>query len=267
MVQGGGLLDAVIVALSACALASLCIYRVRKVQIAHFARSATRGSRTRQEAAFALGRVIFAQILRRRRDPLFLSSVLRSMGPSPVAVLKTGGCCSGLNRLYITALDTLGIRAGQVTVFRRADPQHAHCFAQVTAGSAKLLIDVDYGVWFCRRDGEPTDLAGLRAGVEPAIEPFVQDCKASHADINCNRPAGYPGGEYYRFDYVLTRNANWAETRPRRIAYALLHPLTRGRVDCVLLPPILEWPEILLAGTLCAVAVALLAARALFAPA
>ena len=45
--------------------------------------------------------------------------------------------------------------------------------------------------------------------------------------------------------------------------YAVLHPLTRGRVDCLLLPPILEWPEVLLAVGLCGAAFALLATRSL----
>jgi hypothetical protein len=55
---------------------------------------------------------------------------------------------------------------------------------------ANILIDVDYGVWLRRPDGGPIDLAGLRCGLAPVIEPFVFDSEASYADSARSRSAG-----------------------------------------------------------------------------
>jgi hypothetical protein len=262
--RGGvrALIDAVIFALVVAAAALLCVYRLRKVRIAEFARRATLGSRSQQDAAFALARAIFGEV-KRGRDPALLLPLLAPLGGSPTTILEKGGCCAGVHRLFITSLDTLGIRAAQVTVYRRAAPAAAHCLAQVTADGANILIDADYGVWLRHPDGGPIDLAGLRSGLTPAIVPFVLDREAGYADSARTRPAGYPDREYYRFDYSLARTANWAETPLKRALYAVLRPMTRGRVDYLLLPAILEWPEVLLAAALCGATILLLAARAL----
>jgi len=256
------LIDAIGLALLVGALTSLCAYRLRRRHIAAFARGATRGSACERDAAFALGRMIFAEVKRRRHDPV-LFPLFGALGASPSTILRKGGCCSGVHRLFITCLDSIGIRGAQITVFRRAAPAEAHCLVQVSADGANILIDVDYGVWLRRPDGRPIDLLGLRSGVTPVIEPFVLDRTASYADGQRSRPAGYPDREYYLFDYELTRTANWAETWMRRALYPLLYRLTAGRVDCLLLPPICEWPEVLVAAGLCAGALGLLVARAL----
>lgn len=257
------MVDAISLALLLGAMASLCTYALRKRRIADFARRATQGSGSQRDAAFALGRVIFGAVKRRGRDPFFLSPLLAPLGASPCTILERGGCCSGICRLFITSLDTIGIGAAQITVFRRTAPAAAHCLAQVSADSANILIDVDYGVWLHRPDGEPIDLIGLRSGLRPVIEPFVLDRQASYADSSRTRSAGYPDREYYRFDYELTRTANWDETRMRRALHPLLQRLTAGHIDRLLLPPILEWPEILLAAVLCSAALCLLVVRAL----
>jgi len=256
-------MDAIILVLAVAATALLCVYRLRKLRIAEFAGRATQGSRSQHDAAFALGRAMFGGVKRRGRDPAFLTPLLAPLGATPTTILARGGCCSGMHRLFITSLDCIGIRAAQVTVYRRADPAAAHCLAQVTVDGANILIDVDYGVWLRHPDGGPIDLAGLRSGLTPVIERFVLDREASYADSVRTRSADYPDREYYRFDYNLTRTANWDESPSRRALYAVLHPLTRGRVDCLLLPPILEWPEVLLAAGLCGAAFALLATRSL----
>ena len=263
--RGGGiaLVDAVVIALAVASAALLCAYHLRRLRIAEFARGATRGSASQRDIAFALASAIFGQVKRGANDPPFLLPLLAPLGGSPVAILKKGACCSGVHRLYITSLDTLGIRAAQVTVFRSVDPAHAHCLAQVTVESANLLIDVDYGVWLRHPNEGPIDLLGLRTGVTPAVVPFVLDREACYANGARPRAAGYPDGDYYRFDFCLARTANWAETRLKRAVYGLLRPVTGGRVDCLLLPAILEWPEVLLAGALCGAAILLLAARAL----
>jgi hypothetical protein len=247
-----------------CALALLGAHHLRKHWIAEFARRATQGSGSQRDAAFALAREIFTGVKRRGKDPVFLSRVLAPLGASPITVLKRGGCCSGLHRLFITCLDSIGIRAAQITVFRRANPAAAHCLAQVTADGVNILIDVDYGVWLRQPDGRPIDLVGLRSGLKPIIEPFVLDRKASYADSTRTRSAGYPDRDYYRFDYELTRTANWAETPMKRALYRVLCRLTAGHVDCLLLPPILEWPEVLLAAGLCTATLGLLLAGAVF---
>ncbi len=256
------LLDGLLFALALSVVALLCTYRLRKRRIAEFARRMTQGSQSQRDAAFALGRAIFGEV-KRGKDPVFLTPFLAPLGGSPTTILKRGGCCSGVQRLFITALDAIGIPAAQITVYRLADPAEAHCLAQVRAEGENLIIDADYGVWLRRPDGGPIDLAGLRAGLPPTIEPFVLDRVAPYANSPRTRPAGYPDRDYYRFDYGVTRTANWAETRLKRAAYAFLYRLTRGRVDYLLLPPILEWPEVLLAGALSFAALVLLAARAL----
>lgn len=257
------LIDAVVIALAVAAAALLCVYHLRKMRIAEFAKRATPSSRSQRDVAFALASAIFGQV-KRGRDPVFLMPLLAPLGGSPTTILEKGGCCSGVHRLFITSLDTLGIRAAQVTVYRRADPAAAHCLAQVTVESANILIDVDYGVWLHHPDGGPIDLAGLRSGVTPAAAAFVFDQQACSVDGARLRVAGYPDREYYRFDYSLTRTANWAEGRLKRALYAVLYPMTHGRVDCLLLPAVLEWPEVLLATALCGAAVILLLlARAL----
>jgi hypothetical protein len=261
--RGKALVDAIVIALAVAATALMCVYRLRRLRIAEFARRATLGSGSQRDTAFALATAIFGDVKRAKKDPAFLLSLLAPLGGSPVTILKKGACCSGMCRLYITSLDTLGIRAAQVTVLRRADPAHAHCLAQVTVEGANVLIDADYGVWLRHPNEGPIDLVGLRTGVTPAIVPFVLDREACYVNDAKRRAAGYPDREYYRFDYDVTRTANWAETRLKRAVYAVLLPVTRGRVDYLRLPAILEWPEVLLAAALCGAAILVLAARGL----
>ena len=242
------------------ALALLALYYRRRAQIARYARANVSTPDDQRQAAFALAASIFTGVGRRNKDPHFLSRLLAPLGPSPVAVLSQGGCCSGIHRLFITALDTLGIASAQITVLRRVAPALAHCLVQVQVGDTSYLIDADYGVWLHDGQGRPLSLVDLQRGVVPVIEPFVADGVARYVGSDRSRPPGFPDREYYRFDYELTRTANWAEGPIRRIAYCVLKPLTRGGIDRLLLPPALEWPELLLAGTLCALALTMLVA-------
>jgi hypothetical protein len=235
-------------------LALLICYRRRRAVIAQFARQATQGTDCQRDAVFALGLSVFRMVERTAKDPFFVSRLFSPLGASPAAVLEKGGCCSGINRLFITSLDTLGIRSSQVTVFRRVAPAFAHCLAQVDVGAERVLVDVDYGVWLRHPDGSSLDVLTLRRGVVPTIEPFVADAVARYRNSERSRAAGYPDREYYRFDYELTRSANWAESGVRRVVYAVLRPLTHGRIDLLFLPPILEWPEVLLSIGVCMVA-------------
>lgn len=252
------LFTAVLLVLLAAAL--LVTYYTRRKRIAAFARSVTRGSGSTEDAVFALARTLYVTI-QRRPDPKF-PSFLAPLGASPVAVLRRGGCCAGIHRLFITALDTLGVPASQVTVYRPG-PDAAHCLAQVQLGNERLMIDVDYGISYRRPDGQAVSMAELRAGMAPVLQTFMPDASALRVQGNSRNPPGYPGGEYFAFDYRLTRTANWTMSRVRRLSYAVLHALTDGRIDDLQLPPLLEWPEILLAVICCAGAALLLAITAI----
>jgi hypothetical protein len=229
----------------------LCVHQHRRRHIEEFARRATHGNLSQLDAVFALGRETFAGV-KRGRNPVFLARLLAPLGPSPVAVLEKGGCCSGVNRLFITSLDAIGIRAAQITVYRPG-PVAVHCLAQVKLDTGSIILDVDYGLWLRHPVNGTVDLAGLRSGVVPILEHFAVDQFAHYVDSTRTRPAGYPDNDYYRFDYSLTRTANWTMSPVRRCVYVVLRWLSNGRVDYLLLPPMLEWPELLLAGTLCAV--------------
>jgi len=254
-----GLVNVSALALCVGALASLLCYWLRKRQIARFARSVTQDCQSQRDAAFTLARAIFSGVWRRDPDPVFISPMLSALGASPVSILRQGGCCSGTHRLFITSLDAIGIRAAQITVFRKVHPAAAHCLAQVTADEENLLIDVDYGVWYKHPEGGTMEFLTLRSGVTPVIERFAPG-EARQANSSRARTAGYPNSEYYRFDFALTRTANWADTAWKPALYTVLRVLTRGGVDRVLLPPVLEWPEVLLSAGLILVGLFLLGA-------
>jgi hypothetical protein len=234
-------------------LVLLEMYRQRKLRIVRFARAATNGCSSELGAAFALARAIFSGVLR-GPDPVFLTRMLIPLGASPASVLDEGGCCSGIHRLFITCLDAIGIRSAQITIYSQG-PRAVHCLVQVETGATRVIIDVDYGVWLKHPAGGAIGLADLQAGVSPTIERFELHSQAhSVGEAEAPRPAGYPAHEYYQFDFSLTRTANWTKSPIRRSIYRALHCLTAGRVDCLLLPPILEWPEVLLAAAVTAVA-------------
>jgi len=71
----------------------------------------------------------------RGQDPPFISSLFHVVGATPIAVLRDGGCCSGLARLYILGLDALGIRAAQVTLYHVSGCAQ-HCAVEVALGGA-----------------------------------------------------------------------------------------------------------------------------------
>jgi hypothetical protein len=132
-----------------------------------------------------------------------------------------------VHRLFITALDTLGIRAAQVTVYRREDPAAAHCLAQVRTESANMLIDVDYGVCLQHPDGGPIDLAGLRSGVRPAIHPFIRQ-QASYADDEAGASLDIPIA--ITIATTISAAPPIGPTPYSSAVYAALLTITRGRV-------------------------------------
>ena len=223
------------------------VYRLRRERVRQFASAATQGTVSQRDAVFELARALFQEV-KAAPDPTFLTKLLTPLGPSPIAVLKQGGCCSGIHRLFIASLDAIGIRAAQITVYRLPGPVAVHCLVQVAVSSAPLIIDVDYGVWYRHPSGGALGISDLRSGVIPVIEPFVPDSQAQRPRRYV-RP-GYPNVPYYAFDFPSTRTANWTKTRTRRVTYWLLDHATQGHVNSFLLPPICEWPEILLATAL-----------------
>lgn len=223
-------------------------YRLRQARIRQFARAVTQGALSQRDAVFDLGRTLFLEV-KEGPDPTFLTRFLASFGPSPIAVLKRGGCCSGIHRLFIASLDAIHIRAAQITVYGPVAP---HCLAQVALSSGPLMIDVDYGVWYRHPNGGALGINDLRSGVTPVIEPFI-DPQLRRVGRHV-RP-GYPKCPYYDFDFQATRTANWTKTRGRRATYWLLRYVTQGRVNTFLMPPICEWPEILVAAVLFVVGV------------
>jgi hypothetical protein len=238
------LIAAMVVCSALAASATLVIaYCLRRARIRQFAREVTKGAASQRDAVFDLGRTLFLEV-KNGPDPAFLTKFLAPLGPSPVAVLKRGGCCSGIHRLFIATLDAIDIRAAQISVY---GPIRPHCLAQVALTSGPLLIDVDYGVWYRHPNGGALGINDLRSGVTPVIEPFI-DTQARRVGRHI-RP-GYPKCPYYDFDFCATRTANWTKTCGRRATYWLLQYLTQGRVDTFLLPPICEWPEILVAAVL-----------------
>jgi hypothetical protein len=221
----------------------LIAYRLRRAAIRQFARAVTQDAVSQRDAVFELGRTLFLMV-KAGPDPAFLTKFLAPLGPSPPAVLKQGGCCSGIHRLFIASLDTIDIRATQIAVYGPFSP---HCLAQVALTSGPLMIDVDYGVWYRHPNGGALGIQDLRSGVTPVIEQFI--------DPQVPRPGrhvrpGYPNVPYYDFDFLVTRTANWTKTRARRAAYRLLQHVTQGRVNTFPMPPICEWPEILVAAAL-----------------
>ncbi len=241
-------------------VALVALYLRERARVAEFTRRITSGCRSQREAVFALGRAIFSGV-KRGPDPIFLTQCFSPFGASPTAVLEQGGCCSGIHRLFITALDTIEIPSAQITVYRGDGHLGAHCLTQVMVDGENTLIDVDYGVWLKNPTGGELGLTELRAGLAPTIEPFVANDLACDADGTKSRRAGYPEDEYYEFDFALSRTANWTTTAFRRGLYAIVRPLTNGRVDCFLVPPIFEWPQISLSLALSTAGLVLIAAK------
>lgn len=187
--------------------------------------------------------------IRRRSDPHFLAKLLSPLGASPLTVLEFGGCCSGIHRLFIASLQTIGITAAQITLYHRHG--HAqHCLVEVRIGDSPIIVDVDYGVFYTHKRRMTLSLEDLQGGITP-----------EHVLIPKAGRAGYPVNDYYDFDYRLTKTANWTKSAARRLAYRLFHWATDGAVDRWRLHPLLEWPQVLLSLSLAPLIVLLAVTR------
>lgn len=253
------LLIAIVILLAATAMC-LGMYRIERRELRRLVVNRVGGGYCTREDVFMLARFVFSRV-KRNRDPIFLAGVFRPFGGSPLAIWREGGCCSGIHRFFITCLDALGIRAAQVTLYHRSGPW-CHCLAQVRVDGRPMLIDVDYGVLYLDSAGEPIGLADLRAGSRPIITVFAEGLLAPLCEGYARDPRpGYPPSGYYDFDFEKTRTANWAKSLVRRAVHRILAPVTRGRIDRVLLSPVLEWPHMILAVCLVVAALMLLIVR------
>jgi hypothetical protein len=211
-------------------------WRLEQRLIHTFALGATRGERNPGRAALALAAVIHQRIPR-GKDHAFLGiEFLELIGATPGEVLRRGGCCSGLSRLYIIALRTLGIRAAQVTLYHESGVAR-HALVEVRIGTDRWIIDPTYGFHYVDDAGRPLGLAALRAGTAPHFRPLIEG--GSRA---------YPCNEYYAFDYPRSKTANWTMTLGRRLTYPPLRLLTYGWIDTFRQPEFLEWPQLVLAS-------------------
>lgn len=188
------------------------------------------------DIARRLAREIHGSIRRLDDDPPFLHRALRPIGASPHDVLRYGACCSGISRLYILALDSIGIEAAQVTLCHRSGVAR-HCLVEVAIGGDPQIIDPTYGLSFELPAGGHASLADLRGGVRPLLVSLADGSASS-----------YPGNEYYAFDFSATKTANWTSSWPRRIAYAVLSIVVD--IDGLRVPALFEWPHAIVASGL-----------------
>ena len=197
-----------------------------------------RSSESHFAMALDLAGVIHAQTPRGEDPPFIPIRLLDILGATPVSILRRGGCCSGLSRLYITGLGTLGIKAAQVTLYHSAG-QAQHCLAEVSLGEQRVLVDPSYGFYFVDIHGMPLALHALRQGARPQYRRLPH---SSDED--------YPANDYYNFAFSNTKTANWTKTWIRRSAYTILKTLTAGRIDTLRQPLWLEWPQVTLAAAI-----------------
>jgi len=171
-------------------------------------------------------------------DPPYLLKALDPVGATPSALIERGGCCSGMSRLYILCLSQLEIRSHQITLYHRTGLAR-HCLVEVRLPDGPLIADPFYGLYYTDETGRPIDLERLQSGATPRFASLP------HSDRTA-----YPPNEYYDFVFTLSKTANWTMSWCRRQAYHFLTAVTRGGIDRLRLPVILEWPQVLLGAIL-----------------
>jgi hypothetical protein len=203
-----------------------------------------------RQTALAIAGAIHRRVQRGDDDPHFLVAALAPIGATPSAVFQRGGCCSGISRLCILALDAIGVEASQIALYHVSGVAQ-HCLVEISVNGVDQVIDPTYGLAFERADGAPASLADLQAGVGPRFAPLP----------GCST-AAYPANPYYAFDYPNTKTANWTKSALRRFTYAGLSRFPLLEIDRFRLPILLEWPQIILA---CAIAATMLGIDVVFA--
>ncbi len=173
-----------------------------------------------------------------RAQPFIPLPIFSALGTTPGAILRTGGCCSDLTRLTIVSLDALGFTAGSITLCP-ASGEARHCLVEVSLPQRNLLIDPTYGFYYVDELEKWLDLSHLRSGTSPSFASLPHSTRRS-----------YPSGSYYDFDYRQSKTANWTQSRVRKAVYRFLVFATKGTIDRVKQPAVLEWPQLVLATSL-----------------
>lgn len=227
----------------------LLSYRSEKRVLSAFASSSVPSSETILGRALDLAGRVYVQVPR-STDPRFIPvAALDIIGGTPISILRRGGCCSGLARVYITGLGTLGIKAAQVSLYH-ATGKSQHALAEVSLGEQRVIVDPTYGFYYVDCQDTPIGLDELRQGIKPEYR------KLPHSERR--RPRGprtgesYPANDYYNFDFSCTKTANWTKTVVRRSVHRLLRVLTRGRIDTLRQPLWMEWPQLVVATSVAA---------------
>jgi hypothetical protein len=227
----------------------LLSYRSEKRALCAFARSSVPSSATIFGRALDLAGRVYVQIPR-STDPRFIPvAALDIIGGTPISILRRGGCCSGLTRVYVTGLGTLGIKAAQVSLYH-ATGKSQHALAEVSLGAHHVIVDPTYGFYYVDGHGTPIGLAELRQGIKPEYRKLPHSERRPPRGLRTSE--SYPANDYYNFDFSCTKTANWTKTVVRRSAYRLLRVLTRGRIDTLRQPLWMEWPQIIVATSVAA---------------
>lgn len=172
-------------------------------------------------------------------DPLFFAMPgFRWSGASPLAVVGSGGCCSGKSRLLICLLQAVGVEAYQVTVYHRSGVAR-HVLVAVPVAEQELLFDPLYGIQYAGQSGKPIGLQDLRDGIPHR-----------YLSLPGSTATGYPPDDYYDFVFRETKTAGWTQSKAHRTAYRVLQWATSGRIDAWPQPWWMEWPQLLLASAL-----------------
>jgi hypothetical protein len=222
-------------------LGFLVHYLREKRLIRDFAIRAVGRNKDPIEVVLTLGGEIFHTYKACHSNPSFIPlPIFCELGATPGSILRKGGCCSDLTRLTIVSLDTLGFKAGSITVCT-ASGEARHCLLEVSVPKQNVLIDPTYGFYYANGLGEGIELSDLQSGMRPSFVSLPNSNKLS-----------YPPGIYYEFDYCKTKTANWTKSRVRKTVYRVLFFVTQGAIDRVKQPPVLEWPQIVLATSITA---------------
>lgn len=212
-------------------------YHFEKSRLRAIVQEWTGGARRDMSTLLTLAGIIHSRV-RRGIDPPFVPlPFLSELGATPLSVLLRGGCCSGLSRLYILSLQSIGIRAGQVTLYH-VSGKAQHCLVQVWLDDRPVLVDPMYGFYYVDACGNLLGLGALLNGTTPHFVRLPMSTRDS-----------YPANTYYHFAYTCTKTANWTNGRLRRACYRVLCRLTRGKIDRVEQPAFLEWPQLVLASS------------------
>ena len=129
--------------------------RIDRGHLREFVRSLQALPATERERVTYLTSICF-KLPRRHGDPAPVAAVFAPLGATPSAVLRQGGCCSGLSRLMILMLAELGIRARQITFYHREG--HAqHCLVEARLADGPLIADPSYGISLWARPTSRSD--------------------------------------------------------------------------------------------------------------